>query len=53
MPSPFFKNKIHLFYGDGQRFLVAGRDIKAGDVIIDAEEPLIAGPKQATHPVTI
>ena len=33
------------------RFLVATRNIKADEIIIDAEEALAVGPKQATHPV--
>jgi hypothetical protein len=36
---------------DFSRFLVATRNIKADEIIIDAEEALAAGPKQATHPV--
>jgi hypothetical protein len=33
------------------RFLVATRNIRADEIIIDAEEALAVGPKQATHPV--
>ena len=31
--------------------MVAGRSIAAGEIIIDAEEPIVVGPKQATYPV--
>lgn len=33
------------------RFLVTARKLCAGEVIIDDEEPLVVGPKQATYPV--
>ncbi len=33
------------------RFLVSARDISTDEIIIDGEEPLVVGPKQATHPV--
>lgn len=35
------------------RFLVAARDIKAEEVIIDDEPPIVVGPKQATYPVCL
>lgn len=46
-----FIDYVQLCKYESCRFLVATRNIKADEIIIDAEEALAVGPKQATHPV--